>query len=56
MTHLEKMAIYDRISIALTNYENSEDTDEVNLRFVDEFYELLAEIQCNWDELISEEE
>lgn len=56
MNAMERKALYDKMCIALTDYENSENTEEVNRGFLDEFYFLLVEIQNRWDELITEEE
>lgn len=56
MKAMEKSSLYGRVCIALTDYENSEDTEEVNQGFLEEFYSLLVEISSEWDELISEEE
>lgn len=53
MDKKEKDALYDKIRIELTNYENSENTDEVNYGFLQEFYSLLVEIQNTWEELTS---
>lgn len=56
MTTIEKNAIYDKVCIALTDYENSEDTEESNQGFLEEFYSLLVEISANWEELTGEED
>lgn len=46
-----KMELYDKICMELTNYENSENTEEVNLGYLQEFYGLLVRIQNCWDDL-----
>ena len=56
MTRLEKNALYDKICHSLTDYEHSEDTEEVNAGFLEEFYRLLVEVQGYWDELTFEDE
>ena len=54
MDKREKNALYDKVCIALTDYENSESSDEVDFGFLHEFYYLLVEIQNTWEELTSE--
>ena len=56
MTRMEKNEIYDKICISLTDYENSENTEEVNAGFLDEFYGLLVEIENSWEELTGDDE
>lgn len=56
MTRMQKNELYDAICIALTDYENSENTEEVNAGFLEEFYGLLVSITNNWEELTGEED
>jgi len=41
---------YDKISVLLTNYEGN---GSANIPMADGFYELLVELQRNWDSLFS---
>ena len=51
MDNKEKRELYDKICMKLTNYENSKNTEEVNLGYLQEFYGLLVRIQNCWDDL-----
>ena len=52
-TDITRDELYNKISIALTDYENSQDTEEVNAGFLDEFYNLLVQIQNYWEDVIT---
>lgn len=56
MNAMERNDLYDRLCRALTDYENSENTEEVNRGFLDEFYFLLVEIQNRCEDLMSDED
>lgn len=56
MDRVQKNELYDKICMELTNYENAENTEEVDRGFLEEFYLLLVKIQNCWGELTSSED
>lgn len=55
MNTMERKALYDRLSFALTNYEMHEELGVSEEEAVSDMYDVLVEIQISWDELISGE-
>ena len=54
MTSFEKNVFYDRLCILLTDYEMPEEGQDPVTE--DDLYEMLVEIQNNWDELLGDGE
>lgn len=55
MTAMEKNAIYDRLCMALTNYEQRDNglTEE---EIAEDLYAAAFDVVTNWEELTSEQE
>ena len=51
MTNLDKTKIYNQLSALLTDYE----TKESHSVTIDDFYNILVELQRDWDEITSVE-
>lgn len=54
MNMMEKKAQYDRLCFALTNYEDPQSAGLTECEAALDMYNVLVEIQNNWDKLISE--
>lgn len=56
MTRNEKKELYDKLCMELTNFENSENSEEVHMGFLQEFYFLLIQFKNHLEELMCEED
>lgn len=56
MDAMEKKALYDSMCFALTNYEDPQSAGLTECEAAGGMYDVLVEIQNNWDELMSKDD
>ena len=56
MTRMDKNAIYDELSFALTDYEDPQGQGCTEMEAANEMYDVLVKIQNSWEELTGDDD